>query len=164
MHLVRRLLLLYGGHGCLIRGNAFETHTQQRLEVIGSDKVAPCGPRRSKAGNLTGIGREARGSSLALVICNSVLLYQSMQHTEALHVTTHCSRRSATAPAAATAAGVAMAAGTDVKPESSSEHATDQVDVLVLGAGVAGLAAAAALSAHGLSVLVLEGRDRIGQA
>lgn len=36
------------------------------------------------------------------------------------------------------------------------------VDVLVLGAGMAGLAAAAALTQEGFSVLVLEGRRRIG--
>jgi hypothetical protein len=34
---------------------------------------------------------------------------------------------------------------------------------LVLGAGIAGLAAAAALRAQGLSVLLLEGRNRIGE-
>src|SRR5262245_36962086 len=35
-------------------------------------------------------------------------------------------------------------------------------DVVVIGAGVAGLAAAGELAAHGRSVLVLEGRDRVG--
>jgi monoamine oxidase len=35
-------------------------------------------------------------------------------------------------------------------------------DVLVIGAGAAGLAAAHALSAHGLSLAILEARDRIG--
>ena len=35
-------------------------------------------------------------------------------------------------------------------------------DVLVIGAGAAGLAAAKRLAAHGISVLVLEARDRIG--
>src|SRR5215467_8437009 len=35
-------------------------------------------------------------------------------------------------------------------------------DVIVIGAGVSGLAAARDLSASGLSVLVLEARDRIG--
>src|SRR5512143_3989699 len=35
-------------------------------------------------------------------------------------------------------------------------------DVLVIGAGVAGLAAARDISASGLSVIVLEARDRIG--
>jgi len=38
----------------------------------------------------------------------------------------------------------------------------DGFDVIVIGAGAAGLAAASLLSAHGLSVLVLEARDRVG--
>jgi len=38
----------------------------------------------------------------------------------------------------------------------------DRFDVIVLGAGAAGLAAAASLSAHGASVLVLEARERVG--
>jgi NADPH-dependent 2,4-dienoyl-CoA reductase/sulfur reductase-like enzyme len=58
----------------------------------------------------------------------------------------------------------AMAAGIDAAFEPSSEQAAGQVDVLVLGAGIAGLAAAASLRAHGLSVFILEGRDRIGGA
>lgn len=37
-----------------------------------------------------------------------------------------------------------------------------QTDVLILGAGMAGLAAARALAEHGLRVLVLEARDRVG--
>ena len=35
-------------------------------------------------------------------------------------------------------------------------------DVVVIGAGVAGLAAAAELAEHGLRVRVLEARDRVG--
>ena len=38
----------------------------------------------------------------------------------------------------------------------------DNVDVIILGAGVAGLAAARDLSRAGLAVCVLEARDRIG--
>lgn len=43
-----------------------------------------------------------------------------------------------------------------------SEHDVDVYDVLVLGAGIAGLAAAHALLDDDLEVLVLEGRDRLG--
>ena len=39
---------------------------------------------------------------------------------------------------------------------------SDEVEVLVVGAGVAGIAAARALRARGLSCLVLEAKDRIG--
>lgn len=38
----------------------------------------------------------------------------------------------------------------------------DEFDVIVIGAGAAGLAAARELSQHGLSVAILEARDRIG--
>ena len=38
----------------------------------------------------------------------------------------------------------------------------DQVDVIVIGAGAAGLVAAAELAESGLSVVVVEARDRIG--
>ncbi|WP_024506529.1 NAD(P)/FAD-dependent oxidoreductase [Bradyrhizobium sp. ARR65] len=39
---------------------------------------------------------------------------------------------------------------------------SSSVDVAIVGAGAAGIAAATALSAYGLSILVLEARDRIG--
>lgn len=38
----------------------------------------------------------------------------------------------------------------------------EKVDVIVIGAGAAGISAARALSAHGFSVLLLEARDRVG--
>lgn len=39
---------------------------------------------------------------------------------------------------------------------------TDRIDVVIVGAGVAGLVAASELAAAGLSVIILEARDRIG--
>jgi monoamine oxidase len=42
------------------------------------------------------------------------------------------------------------------------KHPTAPVDVIVIGAGAAGLAAAGELARHGLQVLVLEARDRLG--
>ena len=39
-----------------------------------------------------------------------------------------------------------------------------EVDVAILGAGAAGIAAARRLLAHGLRVAVLEARDRVGAA
>jgi monoamine oxidase len=43
-----------------------------------------------------------------------------------------------------------------------TEGQSDEVDVLIVGAGVAGIAAAHTLRQSGLTVLVLEARDRIG--
>jgi monoamine oxidase len=40
--------------------------------------------------------------------------------------------------------------------------ATNQIDIVVIGAGMAGLAAARALCSAGLRTAVLEARDRIG--
>ena len=39
---------------------------------------------------------------------------------------------------------------------------TKMFDVAIIGAGAAGLAAAAELSKHGCSVCLLEARDRVG--
>ncbi len=50
-----------------------------------------------------------------------------------------------------------------VAAKASSQNSSEQTaDVLVLGAGIAGLAAARALAEHGMRPLVLEARDRIG--
>jgi len=47
----------------------------------------------------------------------------------------------------------------NISPPGSDSH---KADVLVLGAGIAGLAAARSLVDNGFSVIVLEGRERIG--
>ena len=47
-------------------------------------------------------------------------------------------------------------------PEKGVEMDTKQADVLVIGAGISGLAAAASLQAAGYRVIVLEARNRIG--
>ena len=39
---------------------------------------------------------------------------------------------------------------------------TRETDVVIVGAGLAGLAAARALTARGASVVVLDARDRVG--
>ena len=43
-----------------------------------------------------------------------------------------------------------------------AESPTHEADVVVVGAGLAGLAAARALTANGSSVVVVEARDRVG--
>ncbi len=63
----------------------------------------------------------------------------------------------ATSDAGAADAAAARAA-TDAAPAPTSTHA----DVVVIGAGMAGLAAARALADAGVAAIVVEGRDRIG--
>ncbi|WP_443061920.1 flavin monoamine oxidase family protein [Streptomyces sp. NBC_00490] len=68
------------------------------------------------------------------------------------------SRRTLLGGAAATA-GAAALAGTAASPAAA---ATREADVVVIGAGLAGLTAARDLVAAGKSVIVLEARDRVG--
>jgi len=56
----------------------------------------------------------------------------------------------------------AVAASLAAVPRRPAWAATDTADVVVAGAGLAGLHAALTLEDAGLSVLVLEGRDRVG--
>ena len=58
--------------------------------------------------------------------------------------------------------GSAATAGLAVLPHRRAWSATDTADVIVVGAGLAGLNAALHLEKAGLHVLVLEGRDRVG--
>lgn len=58
--------------------------------------------------------------------------------------------------------GARPAATASGAPASSSRPAEESADVLVLGAGIAGIAAARALTDAGRKVLVVEARDRLG--
>jgi monoamine oxidase len=59
--------------------------------------------------------------------------------------------------------GAVLAAGVAAAPGGVAvAQANPEVDVIVVGAGMSGLAAARALRAKGLSVLVLEARERVG--
>ncbi|CAN1211612.1 FAD-dependent oxidoreductase [Tumidithrix helvetica PCC 7403] len=60
--------------------------------------------------------------------------------------------------------GCSPAINANTPPLSNQKEATksNQTDILAIGAGVAGLAAAKNLSAEGYKVIVLEARDRIG--
>lgn len=60
------------------------------------------------------------------------------------------------------AAGLTAAAGEMPGVQAGDPGPESKKKVIVVGAGIAGLRAAAVLHRHGIDVVVLEGRDRIG--
>ncbi|MCW3062984.1 MAG: FAD-dependent oxidoreductase, partial [Solirubrobacterales bacterium] len=78
-------------------------------------------------------------------------------------MTTNLNRRRFLAASALTAAGTVLPTAADAKtPKRPAKRRVKRADVVVVGAGLAGLTAARDLVAAGRSVVVLEARDRVG--
>ena len=89
------------------------------------------------------------------------LLYSVLAfHAAVLKTLTSCR---ADRPAVNASGGASPAVSASVEPlNGTSPPMTSTFPVIVLGAGLAGLAAAQTLAAAGVSVVILEARDRLG--